>query len=114
MPSASKPNTFEVTKTPGASRTWALVVAPVPGSEKKATGSYTVSIALADRSGATGYNVTKWEITSPSGSPTLDNPSGAQVTATFTKSATYTVQVSGTTDWGSAFVIKTNLTVGVD
>ena len=113
-PSTSKPNTFEVTKSPGASRTWALVVAPVPGSEKKATGSYTVSFALTDRAGASGFTVTKWDITSPSGSPTLDSTTGSQVTATFSKSATYTVQVSGTTDWGSAFTIKTNLTVGVD
>jgi hypothetical protein len=113
-PSASKANTYEVTKTPGESRSWAFVVAPVAGSEKKASGSYAVAVALTDKSGATGFTAAKWEITGPAGSPTLDTSSGPQVTATFTQSGTYTVQVSGTTDWGSSFAIKSSLKIGVD
>lgn len=113
-PNASKPNTYEVTKTPGESRTWAFVVAPEPGSEKKATGSYTVAVALTDKSGATGFTAAKWEITGPAGSPSLGNSSGPQVTATFSQSGTYSVQVSGTTDWGSPFVIRSSLKIGVD
>jgi hypothetical protein len=113
-PSPSKANTYEVTKTPGESRTWAFIVAPVSGSEKKATGSYTVAVALTDKSGASGFTAAKWEITGPGGSPSLDNTSGPQVTATFSQSGTYSVQVSGTTDWGSPFVIKSSLKIGID
>jgi hypothetical protein len=113
-PVVGKANTYEVTKSPGESRTWAFVVAPVPGSEKRTNGSYNVAIALTDRSGAKGFTAGKWEITGPSGSPSLDTSSGAQVTATFSQSGTYSVQVSGTTDWGSPFVIKGSLKIGVD
>lgn len=113
-PSPSKPNTYEVTKTPGESRTWAFVVAPVPDSEKKASGTYGVAIALTDKSGATGFTVSKWEITGPGGAPSLDNTSGPQVNATFTQSGTYNVQVSGSTDWGTPFSIKSTLKIGVD
>ena len=113
-PNPAKPNTYEVTKTPGESRSWAFVVAPVPGSEKKSTGSYTVAVALTDKSGATGFTAAKWEITGPGGSPSLDGTSGLQVTATFSQSGTYAVQVSGTTDWGSSFTIKSSLKIGVD
>jgi hypothetical protein len=113
-PNASKPNTYEVTKTPGESRTWAFIVAPVPGSEKKSSGSYTVAVALTDKSGAAGFTAAKWEITGPGGSPSLNNSSGLQVTATFSQSGTYSVQVSGTTDWGSPFSIKSSLKIGVD
>jgi hypothetical protein len=113
-PSSTKANTYEVTKTPGEARSWAFVVAPVPGSEKKSSGSLTLTLALSDRNGATGFTVSKWEITSPSGAPSQSGSTGAQVTATFTASATYTIQVTGTTDWGSAFVIKSTLPVGVD
>lgn len=113
-PSAAKANTYEVTKTPGESRTWAFIVAPVAGSEKKASGSYTVAVALTEKSGATGFTAAKWEITGPGGAPSLDSSSGPQVTATFSQSGTYAVQVSGTTDWGSPFVIKSSLKIGVD
>ena len=113
-PSPSAPNTFVVNRVDGESRTWALAVAPVSGSEKKAAGSLSFALALSDRNGGTGFTVTKWEITSPSGSPTLSSTSGAQVTATFTASATYTIAVSGTTDWDSPFVIKSSLPVGVE
>ena len=113
-PSAAKSNTYEVTKTPGESRTWAFIVAPVAGSEKKASGSYTVAVALTEKSGATGFTAAKWEITGPGGAPSLDSSSGPQVTATFSQSGTYAVQVSGTTDWGSPFVIKSSLKIGVD
>lgn len=111
---SAKANTYEVAKTPGESRSWALVVAQVPGSEKQSGGSYTVTIALSDKSGATGFTVSKWEITSPAGSPTLENTGGTQVTAVFTASATYTVTATGTTDWGSPFQIKGSLTIGVE
>jgi hypothetical protein len=113
-PNPSKPNSYEVTKTPGESRTWAFIVAPVPGSERKSTGNYTVAVALTDKSGATGFTAAKWEITGPGGSPNLDSSSGLQVTATFSQSGTYSVQVSGTTDWGSPFTIKSSLKIGVD
>jgi hypothetical protein len=114
MPSATKANTYEVTKTPGEARTWALVVAPVPGSDKKSSGSLTLTLALSDRGGLTGFTVAKWEITSPAGSPSLGGNAGPQTTATFTATATYTIQVSGTTDWGSPFLIKSSLPVGVE
>ena len=114
MPSASKANTYEVTKTPGDARQWAFVVGPVPGSDKKSSGSLTLTLALSDRNGLTGFTVTKWEITSSAGSPSLGASSGAQTTATFTASATYSIQVSGTTDWGSPFVIKSSLPVGIE
>jgi hypothetical protein len=113
-PSPSAPNTFVVSRVDGESRTWAFEVAPVPGSEKKSAGNLSLTLALSDRSGGTGFTVSKWNITSPSGSPTLSSTSGAQVSATFTASATYTIEVSGTTDWDSSFVIKANLPVGVD
>ncbi len=113
-PSASKTNTYEVTKVPGEARTWALVVAPVAGTEKQTGGSHTVSISLSDKSGATGFTVNKWEITSPAGSPSLDSTTATQVTATFNASATYTVVASGVTDWGSPFQIKGNLKIGVE
>ena len=113
-PSPSAPNTFVVSRTDGESRSWAFEVAPVPGSEKKSAGSLSLTLALSDRSGGTGFTVSKWTVTSPSGSPTLSSTSGAQVSATFTASATYTIEVSGTTDWDSSFVIKANLPVGVD
>lgn len=113
-PSPSAPNTFVVNRVDGESRTWALEVVPVSGSEKKAAGSLSYTLALSDHTGGTGFTVTKWEITSPSGSPTLSSTSGAQVTATFTASATYTIAVSGTTDWDSPFVIKSSLPVGVE
>jgi hypothetical protein len=112
--SATKANTYEVSKTPGESRSWGFVIAPVPGSEKKSTGALAITLALTDRNGGKGFTVTKWEITSPAGSPALGDTSAAQVTATFSASATYTIQVSGTTDWGSAFSIKTSLPVGVE
>ena len=44
----------------------------------------------------------------------MGESSGPQVTATFDASATYAIQVTGTTDWGSPFVIKANLPVGVE
>ncbi len=113
-PSPSAPNTYVVSRVDGESRTWAFEVAPVPGSEKKSAGSLSLTLALSDRGGGTGFTVSKWNITSPSGSPTLSSTSGAQASATFTASATYTIEVSGTTDWDSSFVIKTNLPVGVD
>lgn len=113
-PNPSKPNTYEVTKTPGESRSWAFVVAPVSGSEKKASGSYSVAVALTDKSGAAGFTVAKWEISGPGGSPSLDSSSGPQVQATFSQSGTYAVQVSGATDWGSPFVIKSSLKIGID
>lgn len=113
-PSAGKANTYEVAKTPGESRSWAFVVEPVAGSEKRASGRYTVSVSLTDKSGATGFTAAKWDISGPSGAPSLDGSTGPTVTATFTQSGTYVVQVSGTTDWGSPFVIKSNLQIGVD
>ena len=113
-PSPGEANTYKVTKNPGESRSWAFVVAPVAGSEKKASGSYTIAVALSDKSGATGFSVSKWDISGPGGSPSLDGSSGPQVTATFSQSGTYTVQVSGTTDWGSTFSIKSSLKIGVD
>jgi len=113
-PSTTKANTYEVAKTPGESRTWAFVIAPVPGSEKKSAGHLTFALALTDHNGGTGFTVSRWDITSPAGSPTLGESSGAQVTATFDASATYAIQVSGTTDWGSPFVIKASLPVGVE
>lgn len=108
------PNTYSVTKTPGEARSWSFAVAPVSGSEKKSSGSLTITLAVTDKNGGTGFTISKWEITGPSGSPSLDQTSGAEVHATFTASATYTVQVSGTTDWGSPFVIKSSLPVGVE
>jgi hypothetical protein len=114
VPISDKPNAYTVAKTPGESRTWAFIVGPVPGSDKKASGSYTVAVALTDKSGASGFTASRWEITGPGGSPSLDNTSGPQVTATFSQSGTYSVQVSGTTDWGSPFVIKSSLKIGVD
>ena len=113
-PSPSSPNTYVVNRVDGESRTWAFEVAPVSSSEKKAAGSLSFTLALSDHNGGTGFTVTKWDITSPSGSPTLSGTSGAQATATFTASATYTIAVSGTTDWGSTFVIKSSLPVGVE
>ena len=113
-PSAAKANTYEVTKTPGESRSWAFVIAPVAGSEKKAAGHLTFALALTDHNGGTGFAVTKWDITSPAGTPSLGESSGAQVMATFDASATYAIQVSGTTDWASPFVIKASLPVGVE
>jgi hypothetical protein len=108
------PNTYSVTKTPGEARSWSFAVAPVSGSEKKSSGSLTITLAVTDKNGGTGFTISKWEITGPSGSPSLDQTSGAEVHATFTASATYIVQVSGTTDWGSPFVIKSSLPVGVE
>jgi hypothetical protein len=108
------PNTYSVTKTPGEARSWSFAVAPVSGSEKKSSGSLTITLAVTDKNGGTGFTISKWEITGPSGSPSLDQTSGSEVHATFTASATYTVQVSGTTDWGSPFVIKSSLPVGVE
>ena len=113
-PSAGKANTYEVTKTAGESRSWAFVVAPVPGSEKKAAGSLTIALALTDRNGGSGYTVGKWDITSPAGAPSVSATSGTQATATFSASATYSITVSGTTDWGSSFTITTSLPVGVE
>jgi hypothetical protein len=107
-------NTYSVTKTPGEARSWAFVVAPVQGSEKKSSGSLTITLAVSDKNGGTGFTISKWDITSSAGSPTLEQSSGSQVLATFSSSATYTVQVSGTTDWGSQFVIKSSLPVGVE
>jgi hypothetical protein len=111
---AGKANTYAVAKTPGESRTWALVIAPVAGSEKKATGHLTLALALSDRNGGTGFTVNKWDISSPAGAPSMGEGSGPQVTATFDASATYAIQVTGTTDWGSPFVIKASLPVGVE
>lgn len=113
-PNAGKANTYAVAKTPGESRTWAFVIAPVAGSEKKATGHLTLALALSDRNGGTGFTVNKWDISSPAGAPSLGEGSGPQVTATFDASATYAIQVTGTTDWGSPFVIKASLPVGVE
>lgn len=111
---AGKANTYAVAKTPGESRTWAFVIAPVAGSEKKATGHLTLALALSDRNGGTGFTVNKWDISSPAGAPSMGEGSGPQVTATFDASATYAIQVTGTTDWGSPFVIKASLPVGVE
>ena len=113
-PNAGKTNTYAVAKIPGESRTWAFVIAPVAGSEKKATGHLTLALALSDRNGGTGFTVNKWDISSPAGAPSMGESSGPQVTATFDASATYAIQVTGTTDWGSPFVIKANLPVGVE
>jgi hypothetical protein len=113
-PSPTSPNTFVVTRTNGEARSWAFEVAPVPGSEKKTSGSLSLTIALSDRNGGTNFTVSKWNITSPSGSPTLSGTSGSQVTATFTASATYSIEVEGATDWGSSFDIKATLPVGVN
>lgn len=108
------PNTYSVTKTPGEARSWAFVVAPKEGSEKKSSGSLTITLAVSDKNGGTGFTISKWDITSGSGSPSLEQSSGNEVRATFTSSATYSVQVTGTTDWGSPFVIKSSLPVGVE
>lgn len=113
-PSPTAPNTYVVNREDGESRTWAFEVAPLPGSEKKSGGSLAITLALTDRAGGTAFTVDKWEITSPSGSPTLSGTAGAQVTATFNTSATYTFKVSGATDWGSAFVITTSRPIGVE
>ena len=113
-PSPSAPNTFVVSRSDGETRSWAFEVAPVPGSEKKTSGSLSLTLALSDRNGATSFTVNKWNITSPSGSPTLGGTSGSQVTATFTASATYSIEVEGATDWGSSFDIKATLPVGVN
>ncbi len=113
-PSPTAANTYVVQRTNGESRSWAFQVAPVPGSEKKSSGSLTLTLAISDRNGGTGFTVSNWKINSPSGSPTMGSTSGDQVTATFTASATYAIEVSGTTDWGSPFVIKANLPVGVN
>lgn len=113
-PNAGKANTYAVAKIPGEARTWAFVIAPVAGSEKKATGHLTLALALSDRNGGTGFTVNKWDISSPAGAPSMGEGSGPQVTATFDASATYAIQVTGTTDWGSPFVIKANLPVGVE
>jgi hypothetical protein len=113
-PTPGKANTYEVTKTAGESRSWAFIVAPVPGSEKKAAGSVAITLALSDGNGGTGFAVSKWDITSQAGAPSVSGTTGTQVTATFAASATYSITVSGTTDWGSAFAITTSLPVGVE
>ncbi|HZZ59061.1 MAG TPA: hypothetical protein VFE31_14610, partial [Opitutaceae bacterium] len=89
-------------------------VTTVPGSERKSTGSLTASLELADRRGNAGFTVDNWTINGPAGSPALGGSPGNTTTATFTASGEYTVEVTGRTDWGSAFTIKKTLPVGVD
>jgi hypothetical protein len=113
-PSPGHPNTFVVARENGEVRSWALDVRTVPGSEKKSTGSLTIALELADRNGATGFTVEKWDISGPGGSPAVSNSSGNQATAMFAASGEYAIQVSGKTDWGSAFTIKKTLPVGVE
>jgi len=113
-PSPGQPNTFVVARENGEVRSWAFDVQTVPGSEKKSTGSLTIAFELTDRNGATGFTIEKWDISGPGGSPAVSNSAGAQATATFAASGEYTIQVSGRTDWGSAFTIKKTLPVGVE
>jgi hypothetical protein len=113
-PSPGQPNTFVVARENGETRSWAFDVNTVPGSEKKSTGSLGISLQLADRDGATGYTVDGWDIGGPSGPVSVGSSPGNQASATFTASGEYTVQVSGKTDWGSAFVVKKTLPVGVE
>jgi hypothetical protein len=113
-PSPGQPNTFVVARENGEVRSWAFDVQTVPGSEKKSTGSLTIAFELTDRNGATGFTVEKWDISGPGGSPGVSNSAGNQATATFAASGEYTIQVSGKTDWGSAFTIKKTLPVGVE
>ena len=81
-PSPSAPNTFVVSRTDGESRSWAFEAPPCPALEKK-PGQPEPHPGVADRGGGTGFTVSKWTVTSPSGSPTLSSTSGAQVSATF-------------------------------
>src|ERR1017187_8917585 len=113
-PSPGQPNTFVVARENGEVRSWAFDVQTVPGTEKKSTGSLTIAFELTDRNGATGFTIEKWDISGPGGSPAVSNSAGAQATATFAASGEYTIQVSGKTDWGSAFTIKKTLPVGVE
>jgi len=113
-PSSNQPNTFVVARENGEVRSWAFDVATLPGSEKKSTGSVTIGFELNDRNGGTAFTVENWDIGGPGGSPALGGSSGNQTTATFSASGEYTLQVSGKTDWGSAFVIKKSLPVGVE
>lgn len=113
-PSPNQPNTYVVSRENGETRTWQFDVTTVPGSERKSTGSLTASLQLADRRGNVGFTVDNWSISGPSGSPSMGGSPGNETTATFTASGEYSVEVSGRTDWGSAFVIKKTLPVGVD
>ena len=113
-PSPGQPNTFVVARENGETRSWAFDVNTVPGSEKKSTGSLAIALELADRNGATGFAVADWRIGGPSGPVSVGNSPGNQASATFTASGEYAVQVSGKTDWGSDFVIKKTLPVGVE
>jgi hypothetical protein len=113
-PAPNQPNTYVVARENGETRSWQFDVTTVSGSEKKSTGSLTASLELADRRGNSGYTVENWSINGPAGSPSLGGSPGNQTTATFTASGEYAVEVSGQTDWGSAFVIRKTLPVGVD
>jgi hypothetical protein len=113
-PTPGQPNTFVVARENGQTRAWAFDVNTVPGSEKKSTGSLAVALELGDRNGATGFTIEGWELGGPSGPVAVDDSHGNQASATFSASGEYTVQVSGKTDWGSAFVIKKTLPVGVE
>jgi hypothetical protein len=113
-PAPNQPNTYVVARENGESRSWQFDVTTVPGSERKSTGSLTASLELADRRGNAGFTVDNWTINGPAGSPALGGSPGNTTTATFTASGEYTVEVTGRTDWGSAFTIKKTLPVGVD
>lgn len=111
---SGQPNTYVVNRENGESRSWALDVAQVPGSEKKSTGSLSVAFELSDRDGASAFTTENWSISGPSGAAPIENVSGNQATATFTVSGDYQLEVSGKTDWGSDFVIRKTLPVGVE
>jgi hypothetical protein len=79
-------------------------------SKDSSASASVVSFDLKEKANRTEFTVSGWSVKNSSGTVIA---TGAEVPfdVTFTESGAYTVEVSGTTEWGSTFTIKTSFNV---
>jgi hypothetical protein len=103
----------DVSERRGQNRNWDFRVSE-DESRRTFNDEFTemrTTLVFGDSQGKSNYTISSWKITDPSGATIFEGGAQEQVDVAFKTAGNHTVEVTGTTDWGTPFRITQPLQV---